>query len=383
MISAKHITLLTDGIFPFSIGGMQKHSYHLAKEWARQQVSVTVIHPHKITKNKRNRAFSHEELQYLDFQFVEFPSSPKFPGHYLYNSFRYAKNIYLHLKGIPCERIYAQGFTAWYFLKKNPFDKRIITNLHGLEMYQWSVNSKNKLEHKLLRIASDFIIKNSFRQISLGGKLTSILNEQGAKPSSVIEIPNAIDAEWIQKNDIDFPSNGKRNFVFVGRYELRKGIELINQVINKFLNSGFEFSFSFIGDIPKEKQIQTTDKSVDITYLGSISEPKKIREILIQSDVLVCPSFSEGMPTVILEAMACRCAIIATDVGAVSELVGAENGILISPGNIAEFELAFKKILSISEEELSQFQTSSFEKIQQNFLWSSVARKTLQAFEVK
>ena len=66
-----------------------------------------------------------------------------------------------------------------------------------------------------------------------------------------------------------------------------------------------------------------------------------------------------------------------------SELVGAENGILISPGNIAEFELAFKKILSISEEELSQFQTSSFEKIQQNFLWSSVARKTLQAFEVK
>ena len=45
---------------------------------------------------------------------------------------------------------------------------------------------------------------------------------------------------------------------------------------------------------------------------------------------MVCPSYSEGMPNVILEAMARGLAIIATDVGAIAEMVDSTNGILMA-----------------------------------------------------
>lgn len=66
-----------------------------------------------------------------------------------------------------------------------------------------------------------------------------------------------------------------------------------------------------------------------------------------QSDVLVVPSFSEGMPTVILEAMAQNLAIIGTDVGAVRAMVSMENGFLITPGNVNELTLTIKKIIEM------------------------------------
>ena len=55
------------------------------------------------------------------------------------------------------------------------------------------------------------------------------------------------------------------------------------------------------------------------------------------------PSLSEGMPTVILEAMARGKAVIATDVGAVSELVSEENGVLIQAGSVEELSNALTR----------------------------------------
>ena len=54
------------------------------------------------------------------------------------------------------------------------------------------------------------------------------------------------------------------------------------------------------------------------------------KDIFDSCDVLICPSYSEGMPNVILEAMARGLAIIATDVGAISEMVDSTNGILMA-----------------------------------------------------
>ena len=52
----------------------------------------------------------------------------------------------------------------------------------------------------------------------------------------------------------------------------------------------------------------------------------------------MCPSYSEGMPNVIMEAMSRGLAIIATDVGAVSKLVDEENGWLINPRGLEKLK---------------------------------------------
>jgi glycosyltransferase involved in cell wall biosynthesis len=64
-----------------------------------------------------------------------------------------------------------------------------------------------------------------------------------------------------------------------------------------------------------------------VAFLGSTDEPWRIYG---EADVLVCPSVSEGLPYVLIEAMLSELAIVACDVGGVSETIG-ETGILVRP----------------------------------------------------
>jgi glycosyltransferase involved in cell wall biosynthesis len=372
------IALLTNGIYPYKIGGIQKHSYYLAKYFAKEKVTVDIYHP-GINNNEQDIKFKDyfevEELDFLNFITVPFPASIKFPGHYVYASYLYSKKLFKileHEEEYNC--IYGQGFTSWYFVRKKNFAENIISNLHGLEMFQNTINIKNRLEQLLLSIPANEIIRKSNRQISLGGKLTEILYNTGAKENSVIEIPNGIDQSWIIDNeDYKKPLSKKRlRFVFIGRYERRKGIEELHEVVRKTIDQ-FNYEVQFIGPIPVEKQISHSN----IHYMGLIQDSEVIKTGLLQADILVCPSYSEGMPTVILEAMACGCAIIATDVGAVNTMVDKHNGWLIE-GDIEQgLEIAIKDALSIGFSELHEKKIASINRVKANFTWEHVITQTI------
>jgi glycosyltransferase involved in cell wall biosynthesis len=83
------------------------------------------------------------------------------------------------------------------------------------------------------------------------------------------------------------------------------------------------------------------------------------------------------MPTVILEAMASGCAIIATDVGAVSEQVDASNGILIEPGNKPELKAAIERMIALPAEQLLEMKKASIKRVEEKFLWDKVAELTI------
>ena len=94
-------------------------------------------------------------------------------------------------------------------------------------------------------------------------------------------------------------------------------------------------------------------------------------------DIIVVPSYSEGMPTVILEAMASGCAVIATDVGAVSEQVDSSNGWIISPGDLALLKSTMVDAMKLPEKELFKKKNSSIQRIIDKFLWDKVIAKTI------
>src|SRR5690606_33030212 len=98
-----------------------------------------------------------------------------------------------------------------------------------------------------------------------------------------------------------------------------------------------------------------------------------------QCNVLVCPSFSEGMPTVILEAMARGLTVVASDVGAVSELVTEETGWLVEPGNMAQLENTLLQV--ISSEQLLEKRTAALNHVQKNFSWDKIISGTINGFK--
>ena len=149
--------------------------------------------------------------------------------------------------------------------------------------------------------------------------------------------------------------------------ERRKGIIEINKTI-KSIDNKFNVNFHFIG--PIEPNLKNFDSRV--TYHGTIYDSEDLKFILDQMDILLCPSYSEGMPNVIMEAMSRGLAIIATDVGAVSKLVDEENGWLINPKGL-EKNLNSSIVRAIKTEcnEIDKKKKRSLNKIK-FFTWEKV-----------
>jgi len=165
-------------------------------------------------------------------------------------------------------------------------------------MYQMAIGTKHKLQQVLLKPFVKKLTQQADVVFSYGGKITPIIESIGVSKSKIIEMPSGVEVDFINEN-IASHKEPYTKFVFLGRAERRKGIIELNEVIRQLIEEKKIVHFEFIGPIPEELKINHSS----IIYVGEIRDSQKIKSILQQADVLVCPSWSEGFPNVILEAM--------------------------------------------------------------------------------
>lgn len=375
------IALITDGIWPYVLGGMQKHSYYLCKYLAANKIQVDLFHFNRSTYDiAKLEFFSEEEKKYIRSVIVDFPSSSKLPGHYIRNSKLHSKLIYEAMKDhlSSYDFIYTKGFTGWYLIEQKKAGKikcgPIGVKFHGYEMFQKMPGPKAYLDSLLLlRKPVKYITRNADKVFSYGGKVTDIVRKLGVEEKKIIEIPSGVEESVVLQEII--PSSEKLRFLYLGRYERRKGIEELNKALKSRKRNDFEFHF--VGPIPEEKRL----KEKYIVYHGEIRDKKKLSEVIQSCQVLVCPSWSEGLPNVILEAMANGLAVIATDVGATRILVSDANGILLSDSQPSSIQTAMNKLLDLSPSEIEKKRSSSLAKIKKEFTWEILVKKLLVELE--
>lgn len=371
------IALITDGIWPYVLGGMQKHSYYLCKYLAQHKVQVDLIHYNASNYDiSKLEFFTDEEKKFITPIIVNFPKGLPFPGHYIYRSYKHSKLIFKALKGNLklYDFIYTKGFTGWYLINQKKSGKincnKIGVKFHGYEMFQKPPDFKIKLQHIfLLRGPVKKISLNADVVFSYGGKITDIIKSIGVDASKIIELPSGVESSILASNII--PTSEKIKFLFLGRYERRKGVEELRQAITNLKNQNFEFHF--IGPIPEEKKLQ--DKNV--IYHNEIRDKQILNNLIKKCDVLVCPSWSEGMPNVILEGMANGLAILATDVGATNVLVNSETGWLIENCDIKEIQSTLVKIINASPQEIDRKKQIALKTITENFVWEKLVLKLI------
>ncbi|MBC7412442.1 MAG: glycosyltransferase family 4 protein [Bacteroidia bacterium] len=380
-----HVAFFTDGIYPYVMGGMQTHSYNLIKQLAMQKVQVTVYHvlPKAQEPVDYNIHFTPNELHYITFNTFVFPTGKRFVGHYLYYSYQYSKLITQHFvaHNTTATVVFAKGFSAWYLLankKKLGVTIPILVKFHGLEMWQRAASFTEKLKQYLLRPAVGYNLRNATAVVSYGGNITKIIQAQGVPLSNIIDIPTGIAQSWLSERRTQV--NTVRKFVFVGRYERRKGLEELNQAIAQLQHDALlNCEFHFIGPIPQPLRLAHSN----CIYCGSITDANELKKIIITTDILICPSYAEGMPNVILEAMASGNAIISTNVGAINTMVNNTNGWLMSTCNVSEIAITIKKAIATSDVELLQKQNNSIAITRSKFMWNTLVHRYIKAFEKK
>ena len=189
---------------------------------------------------------------------------------------------------------------------------------------------------------------------------------------SVYQIPNAINMETL------FPKTKRiyeKQIIFAGRLSNEKGVNVLCELA-QILPS--EIHLVILGSGPKENMIKNLEKP-NIHYLGYLPKDQTI-SLIRGSDILIQPSIIEGLSSTILEAMACKVPIIATNVGGNAEIIeNNKTGILIEPNNSKILLDEITKLIS-DETKKEQIISQAFSQVKK-YDWSNVGQLYLNLYE--
>jgi glycosyltransferase involved in cell wall biosynthesis len=144
----------------------------------------------------------------------------------------------------------------------------------------------------------------------------------------------------------------------VGRFVEQKGHLVLIEAISRLVEEGIEMQIDLIGGGPMRAAIESLisqSELEDHVRLVGWKNSADVRRALESSRALVLASFAEGIPVVLMEAMALGRPVISTYVGGIRELVEpGESGWLVPAGNVDELTCALREVLATPVERLTQ-----------------------------
>ena len=131
------------------------------------------------------------------------------------------------------------------------------------------------------------------------------------------------------------PTNSKIKLLHIGRFNIAKNHDLMIDAFKEVVDKGYDIQLVLVGDGElKSKIVEKVQKLGLESHVEFLGIRNDIPDLLAQSDIFILPSSWEGLPIVLLEAMAAGVPIIATKVGGVPEIVQNNvNGFLVEPNN--------------------------------------------------
>ena len=151
------------------------------------------------------------------------------------------------------------------------------------------------------------------------------------KNSPIRVLPNAVKFDPVRR---DRTENKQAKITFLGRIDNNKGLREIEQACGILQDHGLDFVFTCYGTGPAAVEFATSMSEMlgkRFAYGGIVSGNEK-RAAFAKTDIFVLPSYFEGLPIALLEAMAAGCLVVASDVGSISTVVrDGVNGFLVEP----------------------------------------------------
>jgi glycosyltransferase involved in cell wall biosynthesis len=194
-------------------------------------------------------------------------------------------------------------------------------------------NETMHAQYALRRRLMGWSLRKASRVIVLSHKLEEFALSLGVDRQRIKVIPNGVDSQIFRPVDRaatreKYALAGAKMILCAGTLIERKGHHRVVRAVAALRKSGLDVRLLIAGGVGREgnyedeirKQIADADLQTNALLLGEVS-PEELARLMSAADVFCLASSREGWPNVVHEAMACGTPVVATDVGAVCDLI--------------------------------------------------------------
>ncbi|EKQ70211.1 glycosyltransferase [Leptolyngbyaceae cyanobacterium JSC-12] len=239
----------------------------------------------------------------------------------------------------------------------------------GGPSYSFTVHGPHEFDKPEALSLTDKIEQSAFVATISSFSKSQLFRWCGYKQWAKIQIIRCgVDDMFLTHPHVPLPQ--QLRFVCVGRLSEQKGHLLLIEAVSQLAAEGLEFKVVLVGDGPLRSQIETMitqlnlRNHVEITGWASNAE---VRQQILESQIMVAPSFAEGLPVVIMESLALSRPVISTYIAGTPELVQpGKCGWLIPAGSVEALADAMRSAMQTPLPELEQMGKTGAALVVQN-----------------
>ena len=384
-----NILFLSSDYPPYLNGGVGTYTHQLAKHLARRNHGAFVItEAHEtpceyVEDGIRVWRVRPEKIAWFNELRKQIPK--------LVNRFEYSKAVAQQLKQIvkrysidaveSCESR-AEGF--WYYL----FHQRpkLFIKLHTPDGVIFDLNQEPpSLDLNLILKLEEWWLRKAHTLIGLTRAMTQRVGKlYQLKTETIPKVGVPVDTDFFLPNP-DLRSKASLQVLYVGRLEFRKGIHVLLRALPRILKEIPDVQFRLIGrDCGMkpflEKRLMDPKYRQNIRWQEFVSR-EELREAYQQSHISVVPSLWENHPAVCLEGMSSGCAVVASGVGGIPEIIQhGLTGCLVPAGSSVSLAKAVIE-LARNRPQMEAMGKRARLHVEQNYATDKVLDDTLAVYE--
>ncbi len=226
------------------------------------------------------------------------------------------------------------------------------------------------------RTVGRWIISSATRVIAVSDSVRDHLEALGTPPDRVTVVPNGVD---LHRFDVERPASGSTvRIAYVGRLIQNKGPHLLLDALRMLSRENVDFCAVLAGDGPMrrglEAQVRRDRLEGRVRFLGHVAD---VERVLADSDILVRPSLTEGMPLAVLEAMAAGLCVVAADnPGNAGVISHGRTGYLVRAGDAQRLAAQLGEVIRDGRARRRVGQEAR--SFVQRYTWDACARSTAE-----
>ena len=313
-----------------------------------------------------------QQVQDCDTEYVSYPALPMV-----------SRPFNGHLCGMAITEAmarFAPDVVLSYWLYPDAFGAMRAASRLGIPWVAGARGSDLRVRDAVSRMLTGQVVRRARRLLVVSEDLRRVAIERyGAAPDRTITIPNGCNAaifhpasrsEARRQLGVD---EGARLVVYVGRLVPEKGLRELLEATAMLSQAHPRVELALIGDGPLRDELDQSARRIAgvPVHLPGAMDASMVARWMAASDLVTLPSYSEGHPNVLVEALASGRPVVATHVGGIPEVVDASCGVLVAPRDVHALSVALGQVMDRRWDPDALARRFSRD-------WSGVARETLQ-----